>query len=113
MIDDWDSKVIKLFRDFSDEGFQRRGWFGIGPEVSSPAEMCCWLEDLDLDGWRIMREHELGTLLSRMITDFTREVDSISGEIDGWEIFSSSQWIKVRLMASVIRDVLEHKLKGL
>ena len=110
MNNEWNIKIVKLFKDFADEDLQRRSWFGIGPEVSSPAEMCCWLEDVDLESWRVDRENELGDLLSRMISDFINEVDQLPENIDDWTIFASNKWIKIRLLASVIRDILEVRM---
>ena len=112
MIVDWDKKIVQLFKDFSDEDFQRRSWFGIGPEVSSPVEMCCWLEDLDLDGWRTLKEPLIGEQLSGMIGDFMSEVEHLPENINDWTIFASREWIKIRLMASVIRDLLEKLMDG-
>jgi hypothetical protein len=106
MIANWDEKIVQLFKDFADEDLQRRSWFGIGPEVSSPTEMCCSVEDLDMEGWRIHREPLIGLLLSGMIEDFMSEVEHLPADIDDWTIFASSEWIKIRLMASVIRDLL-------
>lgn len=111
MIAEWDTKVAQLFKDFADEDLQRRSWFGIGPEVSSSAEMCCWLEDIDLEGWLERRKPEIGFLLSSMISDFISEIVELPENTDDWTTFSSNGWIKLRLMASVIRDVLGKRMK--
>ena len=111
MVEEWDKKVIQLFRDFANEDLQRRSWFGIGPEVSSSVEMCCWLDDIDLEGWIERRENELGVLLSSMMSDFILEVETLPDTTDDWIAFSSYGWIKLRLMASAIRDVLEKRMK--
>lgn len=107
MIEDWDQKIVQLFRDFADEDLQRRSWFGIGPEVSSPTEMCCWLEDVYVEGWCLSNGPLIGELLSGMIADFVSEVELLPEDISDWTIFASREWIKIRLMASVIRDLLE------
>lgn len=112
MIVDWDEKIVQLFKDFANEDLQRRSWFGIGPEVSSPAEMCCWVEDLELDSWRTTKEPLIGDLLSRMIEDFMSEVAHLPEDINDWTVFASREWIKIRLMASVIRDLLEKRIDG-
>ena len=110
MIVDWDEKIVQLFRDFADEDLQRRSWFGIGPEVSSPTEMCCSVEDLDVEGWRTFKEPLVGERLSDMIKDFVSEVDLLPEDVNDWRVFASSEWIKIRLMASVIRDLLEKRM---
>lgn len=111
MIAEWDTKVAQLFKDFADEDLQRRSWFGIGPEVSSSAEMCCWLEDIDLEGWLERRKPEIGFLLHGMISDFISEVEELPENTNALVAFSSGDWIRLRLMASVIRDVLGKRMK--
>ena len=106
MIADWDNKIIQLFKDFSDEDLQRRSWFGIGPEIASPVEMCNWPDDIFLEEWVIKNERNLDIHLRNFIQEFIFDIDKLIALPDDWRAFSSLEWITVRLNASVIRDLL-------
>ena len=107
----WDTNIINLFIAFADEAFQRRSWFGIGPEVSSPSEMCNWLDDFELVFWLEMRKEVLNSHLVTYMEDFIRNIDSLpNGQDNAWSEFYSIEWIKLRLKASVIRDMLKQQL---
>ena len=106
MIENWNNKVIELFADFSDEDLQRRSWFGIGPEVSSPIEMCNWADDILLEEWIVENESKLDLHLKNFIQDFLLDLDKLAALPDDWKVFSSPEWIATRLNASVIRDLL-------
>lgn len=107
---DWDKKIIKLFKDFADEELQRRSWFGIGPEVSSAVEMCCWIDDVDVLGWCNENETRICGLLFFAINDFLSDIDNLPNNLDDWQVFSSLEWVSIRLKSSVIRDLLEQQL---
>ena len=38
-------QILNVIKRVGDEEYQRRSWFGIGPEVSSPDEMICEVFD--------------------------------------------------------------------
>jgi hypothetical protein len=41
----WGRNMLMALRHIADEVYQRRAWFGVGPEVSSPTEMINELYD--------------------------------------------------------------------
>lgn len=111
MIVDWDQKIIQLFADFADEDMQRRSWFGIGPEVSSPIEMCNWPDDIFVEEWIDKNRKNLGIHLEEFMRDFLKDIDRLADLEESWSVFSSIEWIQVRLKASVVRDVLLKRLE--
>lgn len=108
---DWDKQVTKIFKLFSDVSWQRSSWFGIGPDVSSVAEMCCWLEDFDVVGWMQENESKIDRSLVSMIFDFMSDIEKLPSAMSDYEAFASTEWIQLRLKASVIRDLLKSQLQ--
>lgn len=112
MVVDWDAQVVKLFTLFADENWQRTSWFGIGPDVSSVDEMCCWLEDFDVVGWVQKNECKIDRSLSNMICDFMSDIDKLPSGTSDYAAFASNEWMQLRLKASVIRDLLNSQQHG-
>ena len=105
-----EQEIIRLFSNFSDKDFQRRSWFGIGPEASSPDEMCNRIDDLFLIDWVKSNQIKIGENLSNYIYDFLNDIDNLPKCMDPWTCFCSQEWIKIRLKSSIIRDVLLEKI---
>jgi len=107
MIVDWDKRIIDLFSDFADEELQRRSWFGIGPECTSPVEMCNWIDDVFLEEWLGEQGKYISRNLHKFIEDFIKDIEDLSDFTDDLFVFSSVKWMSIRLKASVIRDLLK------
>lgn len=99
------SRIFAIFTDFANSDLQRRSWFGIGPEVSSPDEMCNQVEDLSVRGWVGENVERMSPFLGRYIYDFLDALDSLPEVSDPWTAFSSVEWMVIRLKATVIRDL--------
>ncbi|PRD45378.1 hypothetical protein C5748_04085 [Phyllobacterium phragmitis] len=98
--------LIELFTEFSDSEFQKRSWFGIGPEISSPDELCNRIDDLGVEKWVVENSAEVGKFLSDYIIEFLDDINKLPEVQEAWISFSSPSWIAIRLRASVIRDLL-------
>ncbi|UXN59259.1 hypothetical protein [Phyllobacterium zundukense] len=77
MIKNWDKRIIELFHRFSEREFQRDSWFGLNNEVSSPDEMCNWLDDLDLEGWIKQKSTTLDSIVISLIEDFILDIEKL------------------------------------
>lgn len=113
MLTEWDQLVLEFFSNFASEEYQRRSWFGLGETASSPSDQCELVDDLQLDDWLEDNKDSLNFRLVDYIEDFLTDVDALTDLEDEWVVFSSPEWISIRLKASVIRDLLELHFKTL
>lgn len=105
-----DRRIIELMSEFADERFQKRSWFAIGPEVTSPDEMCNQFLDFDCISWIESNSGRIGPFLERYLRDFLLSVEVLPEYLDPWVAFSSTEWVTLRLKASVIHDLLIEKI---
>lgn len=112
MIYNWNRRIIELFTDFSDVEYQRRSWFGIGPEVSSPIEMYCQIDDLDVESWIEKNREVLSSFTIECIEYFLNAVAKTETKNEPWEAFISDEWISLRLQSSVIKELISADLKN-
>lgn len=112
MINNWNEKILDMFNDFSSEEFQKTAWFGLSDEITSPDEMCNWIDDLDLFGWMETQKFEQKTSLSKDMHIFMGELEKLPDYDDPLEAFASSEWQKIRLMAGVILEALRKHISN-
>jgi hypothetical protein len=105
-------KIFELVAHFADEDYQRRSWFGIGPEVSSADEMCNGIEDLLLADWVEGNAIDMSPVLYGCFLEFLASVDRLPETRSALQDFASPEWCSVRLKASVIRDLLAKYFDG-
>lgn len=110
MLKVWDENVLNLFADFADGELQLRSWFGIGPEVSSPEEMYCQIDDFLVAEWLEANKVDISSFLHIYITDFLQELDDLPNDLGPWDTYTSPEWQKITLKARVIEARLKFEL---
>ena len=100
------ANILRLISEFADEDFQRRSWFGIGPEVSSPDEMCNQIDDLLLHEWIEKNSLSMSQNLREYLNNFLISAERLPESQSPLESFSSLDWCLIRSKASVLRDLL-------
>ena len=98
---EWKSRIFELVKDISDADYQRRSWFGIGPEVDSPDEMFCALfDDLMFDEFLERHASTLSEAQLRAARRLQREMDefaaSTPGHLEAKAVIDDPRWGKIR-----------------
>lgn len=109
---DWIERVKALVRELGDRDYQYRTWLGRDPtEISSPAEMCCRLcDDLYFAETVILPELHLSEEPKNTALELLAAIDACSVADDlipPAEVLDHPAWVRVRLKAQRLRDLLE------
>jgi hypothetical protein len=110
----WGKNLLTAAQHIADEGFQRRAWFGLGPEVSSPSEVFNgFFDDARIEEFLKnppgYASRETLAQLSRLMRtmDDLLDVDDDRAEI----LIDSADWAEIRQIARTAADLLAQDLK--
>ena len=103
----WKKHVFDVVRQISDPDYQRRSWFGIGPEQSSPTEMFCMLfDDLLFEEFTKNNPAELSPAQIRAACVLIAAMDEFDGsstsELSPSKVFDDHRWQRVRQAAQAL-----------
>lgn len=108
-MEQWRSLVVSSVRNVADETFQRRAWFGRGPEQSSPDEVISdifdnanlelFLKTTELTDKQQLFGHRLLEILERFVDKTPQHLVPI-------DVIDDPEWIQVRLAAESFLDSL-------
>lgn len=107
----WRRMVEGVVRSIADDAMQRRAWFGIGPEVSSPDEAFCqFFDDAAIEEFLARGDNGLteiqvaaGVKLMEMMDKLSRETPkSIRPE----DLIDDPRWERIRVAADEFSRLL-------
>ncbi len=108
----WRKVVEDVVSGIADEALQRRAWFGVGPEESSPdEEFCQFFDDAAIEefldrGDTGMNEQQLKA--GRHLTRLMRELsDQTPEHVDPADLIDDPQWQKIREAAARFHTLLQ------
>jgi len=102
--EEWKGRIVDCVRAISDEQYQRRSWFGVGPDVNSPDEMICEVfDDLNVPDFvlrysSVLTKAELQTAHD-FLAAFTAFADSTPPHLDPNVVFVDKRWKHIRTLA--------------
>jgi hypothetical protein len=110
----WRRVLEEVVDAISDEDLQRRAWFGIGPEESSPDEDICQFfgdaaieEFLDRDDTGLnAAQIDAGRRLVAMMRELSDKTDRATGHIKPSELIDDPRWQEIRRAAADFRKLL-------
>jgi hypothetical protein len=104
----WEQNVITAISHIADEAYQRRSWFGIGPEVSSPTEIISVLfDDYQFDEYVRLKARSADRSLTDVLLDLQARLDEL--EVDdalAAQLLVSDEWVSIRKLARRAADML-------
>jgi hypothetical protein len=108
----WRAVVRQVTNGLADEALQRRAWFGVGPEISSPDEMfnqffddAAFEEFLSrVDSSLNAKQLEAGRRLLKLMTELS---DETTQHIEPSTLIDDPRWRQIRLAASEFRSLLD------
>lgn len=111
----WKKLVKDAVSGIADESLQRRAWFGIGPEVSSPEEEFCQLfNDASIEEYFDRNDNglnqnqlKLGKHLVALMNDLGDEIFKSQKFVDPNKLIEDPRWIKIREAARKFLEALE------
>ena len=106
--------LLVAIRHISDEAYQRRAWFGHGPEVSSPSEIYNeFFDECQVDQFIADPPTYVSASTVTELANLRNEMDLLDIEDDeATALFESSSWSKIRKRARIAGDNLERDLKA-
>lgn len=110
-INAWRKVVEQVVGGIADEALQRRAWFGIGPEQSSPdEEFCMFFDDAAIDDFLSRDDTGLteeqaraGKHLVSLMTDLADETPE---HIEPADMIDDPRWQEIRAAASRFHKLL-------
>jgi hypothetical protein len=107
----WRTVIKQAVDGIADEAMQRRAWFGIGPEVSSPDEVFCqFFDDAAIEDFLKRSDTGLNDLqlqAGKYLTKLMRELSKQTAEhIDPSNLIDDPRWRKVREAAARFATLL-------
>lgn len=113
----WRTVIKQVVESIADESLQRRAWFGIGPEVSSPDEMFNqFFGDAAIENFLERSDTGLNDKqmeTAKHLTKLMRELSKQTpGHIDPSMLIDDPRWRKVRKAAARFAAVLAKNKKG-
>jgi len=108
----WRNVIEQVVGAIADESLQRRAWFGIGPEMSSPDEhVCQFLGDAAIEDFLDRNDAGLsepqikaGRHLIKLMRDLLKET---SGRLDRSELIDDPRWRNIREAAASFYKLLQ------
>lgn len=102
-------EILNVIKDIANEDYQRRAWFNIGPEVSSPDEDICILYDdysfeeflQNLSSPINNKEREAGKLFCDIFNNYLNTSDTS----DPYLVYHSEQCKEIRKEARKLIDI--------
>jgi hypothetical protein len=112
-LNSWRTVVEQVIDGLADESLQRRSWFGLGPEESSPGEEFCMFFDdaaieefLKRDDTGLNQEQlAAGKHLVRLMSDLA---DHTPEHIAPEALIDDPRWQEIRKAAARFRELLRH-----
>jgi hypothetical protein len=101
----WRNVIKQAVDGIADEGLQRRAWFGIGPEESSPDEdICQFLDDAAIEDFLNREDAGLNDLqmeAGRHLLTLTRDLlGQIPQQVDPSVLIDDPRWRRIREAAA-------------
>ncbi|RYE10243.1 MAG: hypothetical protein EOP22_05830 [Hyphomicrobiales bacterium] len=101
----WRQILLGVVRDLSDEPLQRRSWFGIGPEESSPdEEIAQFYGNADFE--RFLDRDDAGLTVGqrrvgqRLLVLIDKYVDTTSFHRNPVDVIDDPRWKEIRTVAA-------------
>jgi len=107
----WRSVVRQVVMAISDEKFQRRAWFGVGPEVSSPdEEFCKFFGDAAIEDFLKRSDNGLNKQQldagKHLLTLMRKLSDETPNHIQPSSLIDDPRWQEVREAAAQFSTLL-------
>src|SRR6266403_1201590 len=111
-LDAWRNVVREVVGAIADESYQRRSWFGIGPEESSPDEdICQFFGDAAIEEFLDRKDTGLeapqikaGRHLVKLMSQFAAQTPE---HIEPAELIDDPRWRKIREAAARFHTLLK------
>ena len=110
-IDTWRRLIERVVGGLADEALQRRAWFGIGPEESSPdEEFCMFFDDAAIEEFLERDDNGLndqqlqaGKHLVKLMNDLA---DQTPEHIEPENLIDDPRWGEIRMTAACFHRLL-------
>jgi hypothetical protein len=107
----WRRTVEEVVSGIADEALQRRAWFGIGPEQSSPdEEFCMFFDDAAVDEFLDRhdtgldeRQRKVGKHLVKLMQELSNQTPE---HVEAADLIDDPRWKKIRKAAARFRALL-------
>ena len=111
-LDTWRNVVKQVVGGIADEALQRRAWFGIGPEVSSPdEEFCQFFDDVAIEEFLARADTGLDAKqlkAGKQLLKLMRELsDQTPEHIMPSDLIDDPRWRKIRETAARFHKLLQ------
>lgn len=100
--------ILEVLLHLSSEREQLESWFGTTQSVYSPFEAVMSLEDAQFKEW--LDDDTLSEIAKSAVSCVLRCINDLPDLDDPVEAFSSLEWIRLRLAASVAHELLKSEL---
>jgi len=107
----WRKVVEQVVRGLADEDMQRRAWFGVGPEVSSPGEeFNAFFDDAAIEAFLARSDNGLSALQLEAGRNLVNQMLVYSERLpecpDASEVFDDPVWSEIRRAAARFSKLL-------
>lgn len=108
----WRKVIEQVVGAIADESLQRRAWFGIGPEMSSPDEhVCQFLGDAAIEDFLDRNDTGLNDLqikAGRHLVKLMRELlKETSGKLERSKLIDDPRWRQIREAAAHFSKLIQ------
>jgi hypothetical protein len=110
----WGKNLLTAVQNIADEAYQRRAWFGLGPEVSSPSEVFnCLFDDTQIEDFLANPPTYASRASLAQLARLRDAMDDLLGVDDdrAEALIDSAPWAEIRQIARTAADLLAKDLK--